>query len=60
MGIIKQSAVFAEASTPTTLARILSERINRIQRGRYQLSVKIFDPFLITYTAAKKSNRKYY
>ena len=54
MGIIKQSAVFAEASTSTTLARILSEHIDQIQRGIYQLNVNKLDPSLITYTAAKK------
>ena len=60
VGIIKQSAVFAEASTATTLARILSEHIDRIQRGLYQLNVNKLDPSLITYTAAKKSNGKHY
>ena len=54
VGIIKQSAVFAEASTSTTLARILSEYIDRIPRGLYQLNVNKLDPSLITYTAAKK------
>ena len=54
VGQVKQNAVFAEVSTSTTLARILSDHISQVQRGLYQLNVNKLDPSLITYSAAKK------
>ena len=58
IGNVKQSLMFAEATTMTTMARVLSDHVRKIQRGLYQLSLNKLDPSLVRFSAAKEAVKK--
>ena len=55
IGNVKQSLVFAEATTITIMARVLSDHVRKIQRGLYQLSLNKLDPSLVRFSSARKA-----
>ena len=58
IGNVKQSLVFAEATTITIMARVLSDHVRKIQRGLYQLSLNKLDPSLVRFSSARTAVKK--
>ena len=58
IGNVKQSLIFAEATTIAIMARVLSDHVRKIQRGLYQLSLNKLDPSLVRFSAARDSVKK--